>query len=192
VSFDLGANLHHAAPHLFVYLFSGSAMLKGCLEMAAGYGWITIPWTTGYNVGLLYFSLLWTFFIWVMVSGPPRMVLYGFLRSRREARSAIKCTNGNVPALQELPSTPMNTFPPLSPELWVKPDPMTYSDQSTGGTGAGNSSANSGDAHHNGHAISPATTAAEDFTPLPTPRTAAMINMEGGTPERSRKREAAF
>ncbi|KAG5191580.1 nucleotide-diphospho-sugar transferase [Tribonema minus] len=125
VSFDLRANLHHAAPHLFVYVFSGTAMVKGVIECLSSYGLFSIPWTTNYNVSLIYFSLMWTIFIWVMVSGPPRMVLYGYLRARREARSAIQCTNGNVPALQELPSTPMNTFPPLTPELWVKPT-LTY------------------------------------------------------------------
>jgi cellulose synthase/poly-beta-1,6-N-acetylglucosamine synthase-like glycosyltransferase len=121
VTFDLRANLTHAAPHIFVYIFSGAAMIKGTVEMLASYGLFTIPWTTGYNVSLLYFSWLWTIFLWVMVSGPPRMVLYGWLRSRREeaaAKKGLTCTNSNVPALQELPSTPMGTFPPLEPELW--------------------------------------------------------------------------
>jgi hypothetical protein len=120
VTFDLKANLFHAAPHLFVYAFSGAAAVKAVLEMLANGGLITIFWTTDYNVSLLYFSLLWTVFLWVMISGPPRMVLYGYLRSRREAQSEMKCANGNVPALQELPCTPMNIFPPLSPDLWVK------------------------------------------------------------------------
>jgi hypothetical protein len=115
VSFDLKANLYHAGPHLFIYLFSGTAIIKGLCEVCAKYGWIHIPWSTGYNVSLIYFSLIWTVFLWIMISGPPRMLIYGFLRARREARSELKCTNGNVPALQELPSTPMNTFPPLTP-----------------------------------------------------------------------------
>mmetsp|Transcript_4005 Transcript_4005/g.6109 ORF Transcript_4005/g.6109 Transcript_4005/m.6109 type:complete len:486 (+) Transcript_4005:1-1458(+) len=120
VTFDLRANLIHAAPHLLVYVVSISAAVKAVLEMLAGYGLFEIPWTSEYNSSLLYFSLLWTVFLWVMISGPPRMVVYGYLRSRREANSTYKCTNSNVPALQELPSTPMNTFPPLSPELWNK------------------------------------------------------------------------
>jgi cellulose synthase/poly-beta-1,6-N-acetylglucosamine synthase-like glycosyltransferase len=121
VTFDLRANLTHAAPHIFVYIFSGAAMFKGTLEMFASYGFFEIPWTTGYNVSLLYFSWLWTIFLWVMISGPPRMVLYGWIRSRREMASAkkgLECENSNIPALQELPCTPMATFPPLQPELW--------------------------------------------------------------------------
>eukprot|EP00611_Tribonema_gayanum_P009013 TRINITY_DN1871_c0_g2_i3.p1 TRINITY_DN1871_c0_g2~~TRINITY_DN1871_c0_g2_i3.p1 ORF type:complete len:935 (-),score=375.26 TRINITY_DN1871_c0_g2_i3:718-3522(-) len=46
VSFDLRANLFHAAPHLCVYLFSGCAMTKGVLEMLAHYGLFDIFWTT--------------------------------------------------------------------------------------------------------------------------------------------------
>ena len=58
------------------------------------------------------------------------MVIYGWLRARREARNDFKCSNGNVPALQELPTTPMNTFPPLSPELWSKPAaPPSFAEQ---------------------------------------------------------------
>jgi hypothetical protein len=122
VSFDLWLNLRHAAPHLFVYIFSGAAMIKGGLETAAYYNLFEIPWSSDYNVKLMYYPALWTIFIWVMVSSPPRMVLYGYLRSRREAKSKVVVSNSNVPAFQELPSTPMNTFPPLSPEIWKKSD----------------------------------------------------------------------
>jgi cellulose synthase/poly-beta-1,6-N-acetylglucosamine synthase-like glycosyltransferase len=121
VSFDLRVNLSHAAPHICVYIFSGVAMLKGTIEMLSGYGLFEIPWESGYNVSLLYFSWLWTIFLWVMISGPPRMVIYGWRRARKEAAAAkkgITCTNSNVPALQELPSTPVATFPPLDRELW--------------------------------------------------------------------------
>lgn len=121
VSFDLMLNLRHAAPHFTVIFVSLIAIIKGFIEVFSqyGYGFYTIPWHTGYNVSLIYFSAIWTVFIWVMVSNPPRMVIYGYLRAKKEALSNIKCTNDNVPALQELPSTPMNTFPPLSIELLI-------------------------------------------------------------------------
>mmetsp|Transcript_6522 Transcript_6522/g.9832 ORF Transcript_6522/g.9832 Transcript_6522/m.9832 type:complete len:820 (+) Transcript_6522:118-2577(+) len=120
VSFDLKANLFHAMPHIIVYLFSGAAAVKAVLEMLANANLIEIFWTTDYNVDLLYFSLMWTVFLWVMLSGPPRMVIYGYIRSRKEKKSEMKCKNANIPALQELPTTPMNIFPPLSPDLWAK------------------------------------------------------------------------
>ncbi|KAG5191781.1 hypothetical protein JKP88DRAFT_230720, partial [Tribonema minus] len=118
VSFDLKANLYHAAPHVFVYLLSGCAMAKAVLEILADEGVFTQFWTSSFQPKLLYFSIGWTVFLWVMISGPPRMVLYGWRRARREARATLRCANAHVPALQELPNTPMNTFPPLSPELW--------------------------------------------------------------------------
>jgi hypothetical protein len=115
------ANLYHAAPHLFVYALSGAAMVRAVLDILENERYLSLPGApTQLNTDLLYFSMMWTIFLWVMVSGPPRMLLYGWCRARREARSALKCTNNNVPALQELPTTPMNTFPPLSPELWAK------------------------------------------------------------------------
>mmetsp|Transcript_17935 Transcript_17935/g.26566 ORF Transcript_17935/g.26566 Transcript_17935/m.26566 type:complete len:892 (-) Transcript_17935:267-2942(-) len=120
VSFDLWLNIKHAAPHLFIYVFSGAAMVKGGMEYLAYKGLFEIPWTTEYNVSIFYYSVFWTLFIWVMISSAPRMVWYGYLRSKREAKSKVPVHNANVPAFQELPSTPMNTFPPLSPEIWKK------------------------------------------------------------------------
>ncbi len=120
VSFDLKVNLYHAMPHIIVYIVSAVAMIKGTIELLAASGYFSIPWTTDHNVDMIYFSWFWTLFLWYMLSGVPRMVWYGYRRSKKEEASAkrgVYCTNSNVPALQELPSSPMGTFPPLSKDL---------------------------------------------------------------------------
>ncbi len=120
VSFDLKVNLYHAMPHIAVYILSIVAMTKGTLELFAELGYFSIPWTTNHDVDMIYFSWFWTVFLWYMLSGVPRMVWYGYRRSIKEEASAkrgVYCTNSNVPALQELPSSPMGTFPPLQTDL---------------------------------------------------------------------------
>ncbi len=120
VSFDLKVNLYHALPHILVYIVSMIAMTKGTIELLADYGYFSIPWTNNHNVDMIYFSWFWTLFLWYMLSGVPRMVWYGYRRSKKEEASAkrgVYCTNANVPALQELPSSPMGTFPPLEKDL---------------------------------------------------------------------------
>ncbi len=120
VSFDLKVNLYHAMPHIVVYVVSIVAMTKGTVELLAAHGYFSIPWTTDHNVDMIYFSWFWTLFLWYMISGVPRMVWYGYRRSKKEEASAkrgVYCTNANVPALQELPSSPMGTFPPLETDL---------------------------------------------------------------------------
>ncbi len=120
VSFDLKVNLYHAMPHIIVYIVSAVAMTKGTIELLAALGYFSIPWTTNHNVDMIYFSWFWTLFLWYMISGVPRMVWYGYRRSKKEEASAkrgVYCTNSNVPALQELPSSPMGTFPPLNKDL---------------------------------------------------------------------------
>ncbi len=120
VSFDLKVNLYHATPHIIVYVVSIIAMMKGTIELLASYDYFNIPWTTDHNVDMIYFSWFWTLFLWYMLSGVPRMVWYGYRRSKKEeaaAKRGVYCTNSNVPVLQELPSSPMGTFPPLSKDL---------------------------------------------------------------------------
>jgi hypothetical protein len=75
---------------------------------------------------------MWTGFLWSMISQPPRMLLYGIQRARRERARAAAAHSGSsaaldklqvnlnlaVPAMQELLNTPLTTFPPCSDELW--------------------------------------------------------------------------
>jgi cellulose synthase/poly-beta-1,6-N-acetylglucosamine synthase-like glycosyltransferase len=132
VSFDLKANLIHAAPHIIIYFVTGLAAIKSICEILASKDFITIPWTSNYEVSMLYSPLCWTVSLWILISGPPRMVIYGYLRERREKYSTLKCTNRNVPVLQELPNTPLNIFPPLTPELWVKEEAIVEVDMPSG------------------------------------------------------------
>jgi hypothetical protein len=127
VNFDLYANFKHALPHLSLYLLSGVAAVKCILELLATGGHVSLWWTPATSPANATFALMWTVFLWSMISQPPRMLLYGMLRARRERARAAAARRGSVPdvslnaavpAMQELLNTPLTTFPPWTGELW--------------------------------------------------------------------------